>query len=42
MGRERVADFIDRFDQRVIEFFVLKMLAHPIDKTLPELRAAFS
>ena len=41
MGRERLADFIDRFDQRVIEFFVLKMLAHPIDKTLPELLAAF-
>ena len=40
MFRERFAGFLDRFDQRVIEFFILKMRAHRIDDALPELLAA--
>jgi hypothetical protein len=41
MGRERVADLMDCFNQGVAEFFVFKMAAHPIDKALPELLATF-
>ena len=40
MFRQRFAGFLDRFDQRVIEFFILKMRAHGIDDALPELLAA--
>ncbi len=40
MFRQRFAGFLDRFDQRVIEFFILEMRAHHIDKALPELLAA--
>jgi hypothetical protein len=40
MFRQRFAGFFDRFDQRVIEFFILKMRAHRIDEVLPELFAA--
>jgi hypothetical protein len=41
MGRQQFADFVNRFDQRVVEFLVLKMLPHSIDNALPELLAAF-
>jgi hypothetical protein len=40
MFRQRFARFLDRFDQRVIEFLILKMRAHGIDEALPELFAA--
>ena len=40
MLRQRFAGFLDRFDQRVIEPFTLKMRAHRIDQALPELFAA--
>jgi hypothetical protein len=40
MFRQSFASFFDHFDQRVIEFFVLKMRAHGIDQALPELFAA--
>ena len=40
MLRQRFAGFLDRFDQRVIELFTLKMRAHRIDQALPELFAA--
>jgi len=40
MFRQRFAGFLDRFDQRVIEFFILEMRAHRIDDALPELFAA--
>jgi hypothetical protein len=40
MLRQRFAGFFDRFDQRVIEFFILKMRAHRIDQASPELFAA--
>lgn len=40
MFRQSFAGFFDHFDQRVIEFFVLKMRAHGIDQALPELFAA--
>jgi len=40
MGRQRFANFLDRFDQRVTEFFVSKMFAHPGNKVLPELFTA--
>ena len=40
MFRQRFARFLDRFDQRAIEFFILKMRAHGIDEALPELFAA--
>ena len=41
MDRQQFADFANRFDQRVVEFLVLKMLPHSIDNALPELLAAF-
>lgn len=41
MRRQRFADFLDRFHERVAEFLVLKVLAHLIDKTLPKSFAAF-
>jgi hypothetical protein len=41
MGRQQFADLVNRFDQRVVEFLVLKMLSHSIDNALPELLAAF-
>ena len=37
---QRFAGFLDRFDQRVIEFFILKMRAHRVDQASPELFAA--
>ena len=41
MRGQQFADFLDRFDDCVAEFLVLKMCAHSIDKSLPELFAAF-
>jgi len=41
MGSEHFASFLDRLDDCVAEFLVLKMRAHSIDKSLPELFAAF-
>jgi len=41
MAVSSFADFVNRFDQRVVEFLVLKMLPHSIDNALPELLAAF-
>ena len=40
MGRQRLANFFDRFGQRVTEFLVSKMFAHPGNKVLPELFTA--
>jgi hypothetical protein len=40
MFRQRFAGFLDRFYERVIEFFILEMRAHRIDKALPKLLAA--
>jgi hypothetical protein len=40
MFRQHFAGFLDRFDQRVIELFVLEMRAHGIDQALPKLFAA--
>ena len=40
MFRQSFAGFLDRFDQRAIEFFIQKMRAHRIDEALPELLAA--
>ena len=40
MRRKRLADFFDRFDQGVAEFFVFEMRAHSRDQPLPELFAA--
>ena len=36
MCRQRVANFMDRFDQSVAEFFVLKMFAHSFNESLPQ------
>jgi hypothetical protein len=41
MRSEHFTSFLDRFDDCVAEFPVLKMRAHSIDKPLPELFAAF-
>ncbi len=41
MGRQRLARFLDRFDERTAEFFILEMRAHRIDESLPEFAAAF-
>ena len=41
MRRQQFTDFLDRFDDCVAEFLVLKMRAHGVDKSLPELPAAF-
>jgi len=41
MRSQQLTDFLDRFDDCVAEFLVLKMRAHSIDKSLPELFAAF-
>ena len=41
MGSEHFTSFLDRFDDCVAKFLVLKMRAHSIDKSLPELFAAF-
>ena len=35
------SDFLDRLDECVTEFLVLKMRAHSIDKALPEFFTAF-
>ena len=40
MFRQRFARFLDSFDQRVIEFFILEMRAHRIRQVSPELFAA--
>jgi len=41
MRRQHPADFVNRFCQRVAEFFILKMNPHSIHNLLPELFAAF-
>ncbi len=41
MGGKRFAGFLDRFDERVTEFFVFEMFAHRLDQALPKLLAAF-
>ena len=41
MRSEHFTSFLDRFDDRMAEFLALKMRAHSIDKSLPELFAAF-
>ena len=41
MCGQHFSDFLDRLDDGVTEFLVPKMRAHFIDKTLPELFAAF-
>src|SRR4030095_4240146 len=41
MGGQHLADFTNRFGERVAEFFILKMNPHSIHNVLPELFAAF-
>ena len=41
MRSECFAGFFNRFDECTAEFFILEMRAHVIDKSLPELPAAF-
>ena len=41
MRSEHFTSFLDRFHDCVAEFLVLKMRAHSIDKSLPELFATF-
>ncbi len=41
MRGQQFADFLNRFDQRVAEFLILKMRPHSFDNTLPKLVAAF-
>jgi hypothetical protein len=41
MHGQHLADFVNRFCERVAEFFILKMDAHSIHNVLPELFAAF-
>jgi hypothetical protein len=41
MRGECFAGFFNRFDECTAEFFILEMRAHGIDKSLPELPAAF-
>ena len=41
MRRQYLADFANRFGERVAEFFILKMSPHSIHYVLPELFAAF-
>ena len=41
MRSECFAGFFNRFDECAAEFFILEMPAHDIDKSLPELPAAF-
>ncbi len=41
MRGQQFADFLNRFDQGVTEFLVLKMRPHSFDNALPELVAAF-
>ena len=41
MRSERFARFLDRFHQRVTEFFVPEMFAHSVDEPLPKLFTAF-
>jgi len=41
MRRQHLADFVNRFNQSVGEFFIFKMVAHSIDNTPPEFFAAF-
>lgn len=40
MRGKRIADFVDRFDQRVAEFLVPEMLAHVFYQTPPQLFTA--
>ena len=40
MGRERVARFFNRLDQRVTEFLVSEMLTHSVHEFLPKSFAA--
>jgi len=39
MRSQRVANFVDRFDQSVAEFFVPKMFAHFSNQSLPQFLA---
>ena len=41
MRGECFASFFNRFDECTAEFFILEMPVHDIEKSLPELRAAF-
>ena len=41
MRRQHLADFVNRFGERVAEFFILKMNLHSIHNVSPELFAAF-
>jgi len=41
MRGQHIADFVNRFRERVAEFFILKMDTHSIHNVLPELFAAF-
>ena len=41
MRGQQFTDFLDRFDDSMVEFFFLKMRAHCLDKSVPELFAAF-
>src|ERR1700757_173424 len=41
MPGQNVADFLDRFYQRITELLILKMRPHSLHYTLPEFIAAF-
>ena len=41
MRRQRIANFVDRLDQSVAEFFVPKMFAHSFNESLPQFFATF-
>jgi len=41
MRGQHFTDFLDRFDDSMVEFFFLKMRAHCLDKSLPEFFATF-
>ena len=41
MRGQQFTDFLDRFDDSMVEFFFLKMRAHCLDNSLPEFFAAF-
>src|SRR6266487_5807498 len=41
MRGQHFADFLNRLDQRVAEFLVLKMCPHSFDNALPKLVATF-
>lgn len=41
MPGQYAPDFLDRFDQRITELFILKMRSHSFHNALPEFAAAF-